>query len=171
MFVGCSSGTEGNVFSGAVGRTWHKCIGQARQHTIGGNAQCYGMIMFQLNVASVRAGGEVMNGLSSLLSPEHTVNVPLSDYTFTDTVTSRGVNCGGGSAIPRADGRFVIYIGLCGNRGDNPLAPLPVPRAHGGQLGNNNNPLGNGCVPKGKTWKAKRRKECDNCGSRYILAS
>ena len=160
MFVGCSSGTEGNVFTGAVGRTWEKYIGRARQHTIGDNAQCYGIIMFQLNVASVRAGGEVMNGLSSLLSPEHTVTIPLSDYTFTDTVTARGVNCGGGSATPRADGQFVIYIGLYGNRGD---APLPVPRPHGAQVGNNNNPLGSSGA-KGKTWKCKARKTCMECG-------
>ena len=112
-----------------------------RQHTIGDNAQCYGIIMFELNVANVAAGGEVMNGYASLLSPEHTVTIPLSDYyTFTDTVTARGVNCGGGNHIPRADGRFVIYLGLYGNRGNNPLAPLPVPRNIGGQAGNNNNP-------------------------------
>ena len=127
MFVGCSSGVEGNVFTGAVGRTWEKCVGHARQHTIGDNAQCYGIIMFQLNVASVVAGGEVMNGLSSLLSPEHTVTIPLSDYTFTDTVTARGVNCGGGSATPRADGQFVIYIGLYGNRGEPRTSACAAP--------------------------------------------
>ena len=101
MFVGCSSGTEGNVvWTGAVRRTWHKCIGRGRQHTIGDNAQCYGIIMFELNVRNVVAGGEVMNGRASLLSPEHTVTIPLSDsdYTFTDTASSRGVNCGGGSS-------------------------------------------------------------------------
>ena len=75
------------------------------------------------------------------------------------------------SGTPRADGRFVIYVGLYGNRGDNPLAPLPVPRAHGGQLGscgnpgNNHNPLGNGGGRvKGSTWKNKRCKECGKGG-------
>ena len=110
-----------------------------------------------------------MNGLSSLLSPEHTVTIPLSDYTFTDTATARGVNCGGGSAIPRADGRFVIYIGLYGNRGDNPLAPLPVPRAHGAPVGNNNNPLGGGGMNKGKTWKNKQCKECGKGGGHWRI--
>ena len=106
MFVGCSSGVEGNVWTGAVARTWEKCVGRAQQHTIGDNAQCYGIMMFKLNVASVVEGGEVMSGLSSLLSSEHTVTIPLSDYTFTDSVTSRGINCGGGSATPRADGQI-----------------------------------------------------------------
>ena len=104
MFVGCSSGSSAaNVWHGAVGRTWEKCVGHARQHTIGDVGQCYGLMMFQLNVASVRAGGEVMTGQASLLSPEHTVTIPLSDYTFTDTPTARGLNCGGGSATPRAE--------------------------------------------------------------------
>ena len=162
MFVGCSSGSSAaNVWTGAVGRTWEKCVGYARQHTIGDAGQCYGLMMFKLNVASVRAGGEVMNGLSSLLSPEHTVTIPLSDYTFTDTVTSRGINCGGGCATPRADGTFVIYIGLYGNRGN---APLPVPRDHGGQVGNNNNPLGNKGATKGMTWKRSKAKTCLMCG-------
>ena len=97
--------------------------GRARQHTIGDNAKCYGIIMFELNVVSVVAGGEVMNGGASPLSPEHTGTIPLSDYPFTDTVRARGLNCGEGSATPRADGRFVIYTGLYGNRGDNPHAP------------------------------------------------
>ena len=90
MFVGCSSGVEGNVWTGAVQRTWQKCVGSARQHTIGDNAQCYGIIMFELNVQNVVAGGEVMNGLASLLSPEHTVTIPLSDY-YTITAGSIAV--------------------------------------------------------------------------------
>ena len=97
-----------------VGRTFNKCIGSARQHTIGDNAQCYGMIMFELSVASVVAGGGAMNGRASPLSPEHTVTIPLLDYyTFTDTaVESRGVNCGGGVAKPRqtACGRPVRHL-------------------------------------------------------------
>jgi hypothetical protein len=167
MFVGCSSGSQAaNVWHGAVGRTWDKCVGNARQHTIGDEGQCYGLMMFKLNVASVRAGGEVMTGQSSLLSPEHTVTIPLSDYTFTDTPTARGLNCGGGSATPRADGTFVIYIGLYGNRGD---APLPVPRTVGAQPGQVHNPLGLGGPRKGSTWKRSKAKtclECDKSGHR-----
>ena len=155
MFVGCSSGSSAaNVWHGAVGRTGEKCVGHARQHTIGDVGQCYGLMMFKLNVASVRAGGEVMTGQASLLSPEHTVTIPLSDYTFTDTVGARGINCGGGVATPRADGTFVIYIGLYGNRGD---APLPVPRPHGAPLGNHNSDN------TGKTWTCKARKTCKLC--------
>ena len=109
MFVGCSSGkAAADVWTGAVGRTFEKCVGRERQHTIGDNAQCYGLIMFELNVHNAVAGGEVMNGKSPLLSPEHTVTIPLSDYPFTDCVRARGLNCGGGSATPRADGRFVV---------------------------------------------------------------
>ena len=69
-------------------------------------------------------------------------------------------------ATPRVDGRFVIYIGLYGNRGDNPHAPLPVPRNHGAPAGNKNNPAG---CPKGKTWKWKKSKckECNKGGNRY----
>jgi hypothetical protein len=70
--------------------------------------------MFELNVRGVVAGGEVVNGQASLLSPDNTVTIPLSDYTFTGTVRARGVNCGGGCAVPRSDGRFVIYLGLYG---------------------------------------------------------
>ena len=100
--VGCSSGVSaGNAWTGTVERTWHKCIGRTRQHTIGDNAKCYGIIMFELNVVSVVAGGEVMNGGASPLSPEHTVTIPLSDYPFTETVRARGLNCGGGTATPK----------------------------------------------------------------------
>jgi hypothetical protein len=88
-----------------------------------------------------------------------------SDYTFTGTVGARGLNCGGGSAVPRSDSRFVIYIGLYGNRGENPLAPLPLPRQRGAPIGNNNNPGGVG--PKGKTWKKPKCKECNKSGNRY----
>ena len=118
--------------------------------------------MFELSVPSVVAGGEVMNGQCSPLSPENTVIIPLSDYyTFTDTVRARGLNCGGGNHIPRVDGRFVIYLGLYGNRGDNPLAPLPVPRAHGAPVGNTNAADSQG------TWKKRTCKECNKTGNRY----
>jgi len=91
MFVGCSSGkAAADVWTGAVGRTFEKCVGRERQHTIGDNAQCYGLIMFELNVHSAVAGGEVMNGKSPLLSPEHTVTIPLSDY-YTITAGSIAV--------------------------------------------------------------------------------
>ena len=81
MFVGCSSGNAAaNVWTDPVGRTWEKCTGRARQHTIGDNAQCHDLIMFELNVRNVATGGEVMTGQASLLSPEHTVTIPLSDY-------------------------------------------------------------------------------------------
>ena len=159
MFVGCSSGNAAaNVWTGAVGRTFDKRTGRKRQHKIGDNAECYGLIMFELNVRSVVASGEVMNGQASPLSPEHTVTIPLSDYPFTDTVRARGLNCGGGRAVPRADGRFVIYIGLYGNRGDNPHAPLPVPRNCGGQA-YNTNAVGSE-TNKGQTWKKRTCKEC-----------
>ena len=172
MFAGCSSGVEGNVWKGAIARTYHKCIGRGRQHEIGGvQAQCYGLVMFQLTIPGVVAGNEVMTGQASLRSPEHTVTIPLTDYTFTDTVAARGLNCGGGSATSRADGRFVIYLGLYGNRGDNPHAPLPVPRDHGAPVGNTNAagkhkkgagaPVGNKYAA-GK--KLKKRKGCIYCG-------
>jgi hypothetical protein len=123
--------------------------------------------MFELNVQNVVAGGEVTTGQASLLCAEHTVTNPLKNYPFTDTVGARGMNCGGGSATPRADGRFVIYIGLYGNRGDNPHAPLPVPRSNDGWAGNNNNlgldTYGN---QKGKTWKKPQWKECSKAGGR-----
>ena len=74
------------------------------------------------------------------------------------------MNCGGARAVPRADGRFVIYIGLYGNRGENPLAPLPVPRKHGAPAGNNNNPEGIG--NKGTTWRKCKCNECIKAGGR-----
>ena len=86
MFVGCSSGVEGNVWTGAVERTGQKYVGRAQKHTIGDNAQCYGIIIFELNVQNVAAGGEVITGqASSLLSPEHTVTIPLKNHPFTGT--------------------------------------------------------------------------------------
>ena len=117
--------------------------------------------MFELNVRNVIAGGEVMTGQSSLLSPEHTVTIPLSGYTFTDTAQARGVNCGGGCAVPHADGRFVIYIGLYGNHGDNPHAPLPMPHKHGTPFGSTN-----GASGYGNTWKKRTCKEGKKAGGR-----
>ena len=88
MFVGCSSGSAAtNVWTGPIGRTWEKFVGRARQQTIGGNAQCYGIILFELDVRNVVAGGEVMTGQSSLLPPENTMAISLSDYLGTRSPT------------------------------------------------------------------------------------